>query len=776
MASHNRDTINRVSTSNINTIGAQIIKEIVIPELTKEVNENKNFAQLRQVYNSLILATWYKKKIKDSILAQVYADQKKVVGVGYNSSVIPSSHSGVIASPKGEAIFKKATHIKRLAVPHMFAGNDTELIYHRYLQAFKKGVYNYIKEDIDPLTNQAIARKYFSGGMFLKLRFGTFAMKVKRIVNRAELGNTTGLIDVSSQVVVPRSKGFKDGVTNGAMLGNKEFWSGLYAFTNQASPRLNWDISGLTKDQLKAELKKFVTPDIRKYLDRFGISTTDFLTDDTQRLKNLWRLAHLAYLYFESAQYKEKEDESFSLISALQSSGFLRKLFESPDDATFTDRVQGVVAMAYVEDFSRISYPSTERFRHAVNGMLLNLGDLNQAVSRQIPLLLLFLAMEGHIDGYPQWDGQFGWRGHGVKLYDLLVDDIRRDENLQKLFTSEDGAFNTAYVYSTREIALWQIVYHSRNYTEVREALEDLSEKGYLWRGGAENAEELLASLNVFGRDPSKVVKTGEDLPIWFSRRSDYDLTRRAATEFSGKINRLVKDADVSRKIHSILQAIYEFDSVVNPSDYEVQNPPPHSIRSVFLNIGREHLLDNIPQNNDRLMTMIYQMWLYLNTQIVPAGYFIQMDFSNQSGRFDLHNAAGGPIVGRRFVQTDDGREFEQVFVDAKSTPGYYHRDQVNIRIRITHILQEIDGRSKRVMNERVTGVSHLDDEFTAQFVPVFMQDAKEFSTITAEPLDKVSVLIADHEARHGLDRHITGSRKYLTLMHTLHALPESNF
>ena len=59
------------------SIRGQIVREIVIPELTKEVNEDKNFAQLRQVYNSLILATWYKKKIKDSILAQVYAEKRK---------------------------------------------------------------------------------------------------------------------------------------------------------------------------------------------------------------------------------------------------------------------------------------------------------------------------------------------------------------------------------------------------------------------------------------------------------------------------------------------------------------------------------------------------------------------------------------------------------------------------------------------------------------------------------------------------------------------------
>ena len=121
------------------TLGSQIVREIIIPELTTEVNEGKNFSQLRQVYNSLILATWYKKKIKDSILEQVYADKKKVAGVGYDQSIIS-------VLPKGNA------------------PTDVELIYQRYLQAFKKGAYNYIKEEQDPITHQVTPRKYFSGG------------------------------------------------------------------------------------------------------------------------------------------------------------------------------------------------------------------------------------------------------------------------------------------------------------------------------------------------------------------------------------------------------------------------------------------------------------------------------------------------------------------------------------------------------------------------------------------------------------------------------------
>ena len=81
--------VNNPSTNdNVNALGSNIVREIVIPELTKEVNENKNFAHLRQVYNSLILATWYKKKIKDSILGQVYADKNKIRGLSFpNASV-----------------------------------------------------------------------------------------------------------------------------------------------------------------------------------------------------------------------------------------------------------------------------------------------------------------------------------------------------------------------------------------------------------------------------------------------------------------------------------------------------------------------------------------------------------------------------------------------------------------------------------------------------------------------------------------------------------------
>jgi len=125
-----------IRTQGESILTKNILREIIIPELTKEVNEDRNFAQLRQVYYSVILATWYKKKVTDSILAQVYENKNKVAGVGYGASIIDKS----------------------------LVHNDVEGIYNRYLQAFKKGVYNYIKDDRDALTQEIIPRKYFSGG------------------------------------------------------------------------------------------------------------------------------------------------------------------------------------------------------------------------------------------------------------------------------------------------------------------------------------------------------------------------------------------------------------------------------------------------------------------------------------------------------------------------------------------------------------------------------------------------------------------------------------
>ncbi len=125
----------RGSSESIHTLGSQIVREIVLPEIEKEVNQGKNFSTLRQIFNSLILAIWYKKNLKEALLTQVYADKSTV--------------NGVIASG---------------------AKQSREQIYEQYLKAYKKGVFNYIKEDAQP-DGQSVPRKYFSGGVVVSRNF-----------------------------------------------------------------------------------------------------------------------------------------------------------------------------------------------------------------------------------------------------------------------------------------------------------------------------------------------------------------------------------------------------------------------------------------------------------------------------------------------------------------------------------------------------------------------------------------------------------------------------
>jgi len=123
------DEVANEDVNKMSEMTAPIVREIILPEIEKEINAGQTFAQLRQVYNSMILATWYKQSLKKSLLGKVYIDQNKVAGID-------------------------------------LAGKDAKLkIYDRYMEAFKKGVYNYIRKDYDHYAQKPVPRKYFSGGI-----------------------------------------------------------------------------------------------------------------------------------------------------------------------------------------------------------------------------------------------------------------------------------------------------------------------------------------------------------------------------------------------------------------------------------------------------------------------------------------------------------------------------------------------------------------------------------------------------------------------------------
>jgi len=115
----------------LNEYSSQLIREQIIPKLTKEVNADKRYAPLRQVYYSLILAQWFKQKFYGkSGLYSYLIDKKNLNGLTSKDS------------------WSKTTY------------------FNQYKQSFQGGEYN-IKEPVYTPTGQVI-RSYFSGGTGLQ--------------------------------------------------------------------------------------------------------------------------------------------------------------------------------------------------------------------------------------------------------------------------------------------------------------------------------------------------------------------------------------------------------------------------------------------------------------------------------------------------------------------------------------------------------------------------------------------------------------------------------
>ncbi|MEI8012476.1 MAG: methyltransferase domain-containing protein [Candidatus Omnitrophota bacterium] len=76
--------------------------------------------------------------------------------------------------------------------------NEKEKIWSSYVEAFKKGAYNFIKEEYDPVAREIIPRKYFSGGALLVLPEIDTAKKPGKPFRNSSLVQFQGEPDVSN--------------------------------------------------------------------------------------------------------------------------------------------------------------------------------------------------------------------------------------------------------------------------------------------------------------------------------------------------------------------------------------------------------------------------------------------------------------------------------------------------------------------------------------------------------------------------------------------------
>jgi len=112
----------------LNEYSTQLIRELIIPKLTKEVNSSKRYAALRQVFFSLVMARWFKDTFQGK----------------------PGQYAQLIDSHNLNNLTSKEAWSKTY-------------YFNEYKKSFEQGEYN-LKENIYTPTGQVI-RSYVSGGV-----------------------------------------------------------------------------------------------------------------------------------------------------------------------------------------------------------------------------------------------------------------------------------------------------------------------------------------------------------------------------------------------------------------------------------------------------------------------------------------------------------------------------------------------------------------------------------------------------------------------------------
>ncbi|MCK5342319.1 MAG: hypothetical protein KAR20_02880 [Candidatus Heimdallarchaeota archaeon] len=237
-AEHGLGDVSEEDLHKMSDVSLEIVREIIIPKIEHEVNYGKTFANLRQIYNSMILAVWYKRALKDSLLGKVYVNKEKVYGIELDDS------------------------------------NINLEIYDQYVESFKKGVFNFIKDEYDSDLQEIIPRKYFSGGAISptdeNVTSGDFSTLAKEAAKENTLRTVIAEMDAISR---SGSVGTLDDLSNLRMESDD-----LNDTTTLSTDRLIDEVSGWDFLQEKKDRENELKKSTEEYLKN-SLRKTDLAKD-----------------------------------------------------------------------------------------------------------------------------------------------------------------------------------------------------------------------------------------------------------------------------------------------------------------------------------------------------------------------------------------------------------------------------------------------------------------------------------------------------------------
>ncbi|HQJ15355.1 MAG TPA: PEP-utilizing enzyme [Candidatus Omnitrophota bacterium] len=150
----------------LNEYSSRIIREEILPKLTRQVNSARRYAGLRQAYYSLILAQWYKQKTPKPAVATI--DSRNLDGLTSKQQWSKQAY------------------------------------YQAYKKSFEQGEYN--KEETVPGPGGLTIRRYFSGGIKIYVpKIDGFVLYVQAVNRPKNIGVTIDPVTHSTRIVNPES-------------------------------------------------------------------------------------------------------------------------------------------------------------------------------------------------------------------------------------------------------------------------------------------------------------------------------------------------------------------------------------------------------------------------------------------------------------------------------------------------------------------------------------------------------------------------------------------
>jgi hypothetical protein len=168
-------------TDRLAAIWDEAFRRVVLPVIEAEVNEGENFAEMRQIYCTMILETWFKQKYRSHPLVAEYVDSGKptqLVGVirdvqpwsfSGGAAVGPESATATHRSDKGPGLPSDTRNaIDRIRSSVSYTLPENREYFERYLDVFENGVFYVEREDLVSEPGRKRVRAFLAGGIDLR--------------------------------------------------------------------------------------------------------------------------------------------------------------------------------------------------------------------------------------------------------------------------------------------------------------------------------------------------------------------------------------------------------------------------------------------------------------------------------------------------------------------------------------------------------------------------------------------------------------------------------